>query len=117
MYQPKIRDEFIPRLYHLAKALHIPMTRLVNGILEHGLVRLEQGAEHVQEPPLEPYRKKGGRKEGRAKPTSGSYGGFRVEGFISSCVHGKGRSAPDRQFYCINGRPCEPAKVRFTREL
>jgi hypothetical protein len=38
MYQPKIRDDLIPRLYRLAKALNIPMTRLVNHILEHGIV-------------------------------------------------------------------------------
>ena len=49
MYQPKIRDDLIPRLYHLAKALNIPMTRLVNLILEHGIARVEQGEENVSE--------------------------------------------------------------------
>ncbi|ROT82921.1 hypothetical protein C7M84_023906 [Penaeus vannamei] len=34
-----------------------------------------------------------------------------LEGFISSCEHGQGRSASDRQFYFINSRPCDPAKV------
>ncbi|XP_042870177.1 mismatch repair endonuclease PMS2-like [Penaeus japonicus] len=36
---------------------------------------------------------------------------FTLEGFISSCEHGQGRSASDRQFYFINSRPCDPAKV------
>lgn len=36
---------------------------------------------------------------------------FQFEGFISSCVHGQGRSCADRQYYFINGRPCDPAKV------
>jgi len=34
-----------------------------------------------------------------------------VSGFVSSCVHGEGRSAADRQFLFINGRPCDNAKV------
>jgi hypothetical protein len=58
MYQPKIRDDLIPRLYHLAKALDIPMTRLVNHILEHGIARVEQGAEHVSDASTTVYRKK-----------------------------------------------------------
>lgn len=36
---------------------------------------------------------------------------FQLEGFISSCSHGQGRSCADRQFYFINGRPCDPSKV------
>lgn len=36
---------------------------------------------------------------------------FRLEGFVSSCAHGVGRSCADRQFYFINGRPCDPTKV------
>jgi hypothetical protein len=46
MDQPQIRDALITRLYRLAKALYIPMTGLVNPILEHGMVRIEHGAEH-----------------------------------------------------------------------
>lgn len=33
---------------------------------------------------------------------------FRFEGYVSSCNHGSGRSARDRQFFFINGRPCDP---------
>lgn len=51
MYSPKIREELIPQLYRLAKGLHIPMTRLVNALLAHGIERIEQGVEHVREPP------------------------------------------------------------------
>jgi hypothetical protein len=63
VYQPKIRDELIHRLYRLAKALNMPMTRLVNHILEHGIVRVEQGAEHVREASTTTYQRKKRRKE------------------------------------------------------
>lgn len=36
---------------------------------------------------------------------------FTLEGVVSSCAHGQGRSSTDRQFYFINSRPCDPAKV------
>jgi len=35
----------------------------------------------------------------------------KLEGFISSPVHGEGRGAPDRQFYFVNSRPCDPTKL------
>ncbi|XP_043241168.1 mismatch repair endonuclease PMS2-like [Amphibalanus amphitrite] len=34
-----------------------------------------------------------------------------VQGLVSSCEHGKGRSATDRQFIAINGRPCDHTKI------
>jgi DNA mismatch repair protein PMS2 len=37
---------------------------------------------------------------------------FQLEGCISSCAHGQGRSATDRQFFYVNSRPCEPTKVK-----
>lgn len=33
------------------------------------------------------------------------------ECYVSSCSHSMGRSAPDRQFFYVNGRPCDPVKV------
>lgn len=36
---------------------------------------------------------------------------FTLEGHISKCTHGCGRSANDRQYYYINSRPCEPKKI------
>ncbi|TRY68853.1 hypothetical protein TCAL_03216 [Tigriopus californicus] len=36
---------------------------------------------------------------------------LKLEGFISSCSHGSGRSSTDRQFYFINHRPCDPTKI------
>ncbi|XP_069066255.1 mismatch repair endonuclease PMS2 [Pleurodeles waltl] len=36
---------------------------------------------------------------------------YTITGFISRCDHGVGRSATDRQFFFINQRPCDPAKV------
>lgn len=33
MYSPKISEDFIPALYHIAKAQQRPMTQLVNEIL------------------------------------------------------------------------------------
>ncbi|KAK8788425.1 hypothetical protein V5799_021796, partial [Amblyomma americanum] len=37
--------------------------------------------------------------------------GIRIEGYISSCAHGSGRSSSDRQFVFVNSRPCEMAKL------
>jgi len=58
LYQPQIKDEHIRQLYQWAKRLEMPMTRLVNALLAHGLARLEQGVEHVSEPPAQPYRRR-----------------------------------------------------------
>ncbi|XP_057367591.1 mismatch repair endonuclease PMS2-like [Daphnia carinata] len=37
---------------------------------------------------------------------------FQFEGFVSSCAHGQGRSCADRQYYFMNGRPCDPSKIQ-----
>ena len=58
MYQPRIEDEHIKQLYQWAKRLETPMTRLVNALLAHALVRLEQGVENVSERPAVSYSKK-----------------------------------------------------------
>jgi hypothetical protein len=58
MYQPRIEDEHIRALYQWAKRLEMPMTCLINVLLAHALVRLEQGVENVSEPPAVSYRKK-----------------------------------------------------------
>nr|XP_044999278.1 mismatch repair endonuclease PMS2 isoform X2 [Jaculus jaculus] len=43
---------------------------------------------------------------------------FHISGFISRCTHGVGRSSTDRQFFFINQRPCDPAKVsRLVNEV
>lgn len=63
MYQPKIEDEHIRALYQWAKRLEMPMTRLVNALLAHALVRLEQGAEQVRDPPGRTYRRRKPRSE------------------------------------------------------
>lgn len=43
---------------------------------------------------------------------------FCISGFISRCTHGVGRSSTDRQFFFINRRPCDPAKVsRLVNEV
>ncbi|KAK3852034.1 hypothetical protein Pcinc_041360 [Petrolisthes cinctipes] len=34
-----------------------------------------------------------------------------LEGWVSSCAHGLGRPSPDRQFYFVNSRPCDPTRV------
>ncbi|XP_062619976.1 mismatch repair endonuclease PMS2-like [Saccostrea cucullata] len=36
---------------------------------------------------------------------------FRIEGYVSKCAHGVGRSATDRQFLFINKRPFDSAKI------
>ncbi|KAK7592955.1 hypothetical protein V9T40_007707 [Parthenolecanium corni] len=43
---------------------------------------------------------------------------FRLEGYISSCEHGSGRSSADRQFIFINSRPCDLSKIiKLTNEI
>ena len=74
LYQPKIADEHIQQLYQWAKRLGIPMTRLVNRLLAHGLTRLEHGVENVSEPVGHDYarktpRTKRGARSGTHKPT------------------------------------------------
>jgi hypothetical protein len=63
LYQPKIADEHIRQLYQWAKRLQMPMTRLVNALLAHGLTRLEQGVENVSDPPATTYRRRNKRSE------------------------------------------------------
>ena len=58
MYQPKIEEEHIRALYQWGKRLNMPMTRLVNALLAHALVRLEQGVEQVSDPPARTYRRR-----------------------------------------------------------
>ncbi|KMY93978.1 mismatch repair endonuclease PMS2 isoform X1 [Drosophila simulans] len=36
---------------------------------------------------------------------------FQLDGFISSCRHGAGRSSRDRQFFFVNSRPCDPKNI------
>ncbi|KAH8407632.1 hypothetical protein KR222_008283, partial [Zaprionus bogoriensis] len=36
---------------------------------------------------------------------------FQLQGYISSCRHGAGRSTRDRQFFFVNSRPCEPKNI------
>jgi hypothetical protein len=37
MYSPKIREDLVSQLYHLARARRVRMTRLVNEVLEEYL--------------------------------------------------------------------------------
>jgi len=37
--------------------------------------------------------------------------GVDFAGCLSSCMHGKGRGSPDRQFFYVNERPCDWPKV------
>jgi DNA mismatch repair ATPase MutL len=36
---------------------------------------------------------------------------FKIEGYISNCAHGSGRSAPDRQYLYINKRPLDNSRM------
>ena len=58
MYSPKIGDDLIPQLYRLAKGLNMPMTRLVNALLAHGIARVEQGIEKVNDILADEYPRK-----------------------------------------------------------
>lgn len=37
---------------------------------------------------------------------------MKVRGYISKFTIGNGRTSPDRQFFFINGRPCNPTKIQ-----
>jgi hypothetical protein len=41
MYQPLIRDELIRKLYRVSRAHEMPMTKMLNTILERALEELE----------------------------------------------------------------------------
>jgi hypothetical protein len=63
LYQPKIADEHIRTLYQWAKRLEVPLTHLLNTLLEHALLRLEQGVENVSEATLDAYRRRQPRRK------------------------------------------------------
>lgn len=42
-YSPKIREDLVHILYHLAKRQRVPMTRLVNEIIENYLQQMKGG--------------------------------------------------------------------------
>ena len=46
MYSPKIKEELIPVLYRLAMEMKIPMTRLVNSLIEKSLEVIERSKDH-----------------------------------------------------------------------
>jgi len=48
MYSPKIREDYVPILYRLSKLKGVPMTRLVNGIIEDYLDDLEKGVRELR---------------------------------------------------------------------
>lgn len=54
MYSPKIKEEHIPKLYHLAKSKKMAMTKLVNKIIAEYLAK-EAKASTVHEP-QKPWR-------------------------------------------------------------
>jgi hypothetical protein len=39
MYSPKIRPEIVRELYHIRKAEKVPMTKIVNEVLEDYLIK------------------------------------------------------------------------------
>ena len=46
MYSPKIKEELIPVLYRVAREMKIPMTRLVNSLIEKSLEAIERSKDH-----------------------------------------------------------------------
>ena len=42
MYQPKVRDDLIRRLYRLGQVLDVPMTSLASVLLEMGIKSMER---------------------------------------------------------------------------
>ncbi|XP_045141741.1 mismatch repair endonuclease PMS2 isoform X2 [Echinops telfairi] len=78
-----------------------------------GQKQLQSLLPFVQRPPSEPVCEEYGLRWPAARPNL-----FCISGFISKCTHGIGRSSTERQFFFINGRPCDPAKVsRLVNEV
>ncbi|XP_075035760.1 mismatch repair endonuclease PMS2 [Mixophyes fleayi] len=71
-----------------------------------GQKQLQSLIPFVQLPPSESVCEEYG-----LNPTDLPDGFYNITGYISRSDHGVGRSATDRQFYFINQRPCDPAKV------
>lgn len=46
MYSPKIKEELISSLYQLAKDQGVPMTKLVNDMLEREVKKIERSKDH-----------------------------------------------------------------------
>ena len=46
MYSPKIKEELISTLYRIAKDQGVPMTRLVNDMLEREVKKIERSKCH-----------------------------------------------------------------------
>ncbi|MBM4465265.1 MAG: hypothetical protein FJ014_06925 [Chloroflexi bacterium] len=49
MYSPKVPEEFVPRLWRLARERGIPMTHLVRDAVSQYLATQEGGKNHGQE--------------------------------------------------------------------
>ncbi|XP_046945120.1 mismatch repair endonuclease PMS2 isoform X1 [Lynx rufus] len=78
-----------------------------------GQKQLQSLIPFVQLPPSDSVCEEYGLSHGDALQTL-----FRISGFISHCAHGVGRSSTDRQFFFVNRRPCDPAKVsRLVNEV
>ncbi|KAL1768338.1 mismatch repair endonuclease PMS2 [Sigmodon hispidus] len=71
-----------------------------------GQKQLQSLIPFVQLPPSDSVCEEYGLSYSKTQPNL-----FRISGFISRCTHGTGRSSTDRQFFFINQRPCDPAKV------
>jgi pyruvoyl-dependent arginine decarboxylase (PvlArgDC) len=61
MYSPKIREKYVPILYRLSKLKRVPMTKLVNGIIEDYLDNVEKAARELRAKEItnEMFKKRG----------------------------------------------------------
>ena len=53
MYSPKIRDYLVPKLYKIARAKKVPMTRLVSKIIADAISKIEVIETVIMEPTSE----------------------------------------------------------------
>jgi len=58
MYSPKIKEEFIRKLYYIARAKRLPMTSLVNEIISAAIKDIEIEEQVVRETPERMIEKK-----------------------------------------------------------
>ncbi len=73
-YTPKIREDLIPILYHLAKRKGMPMTRLVNEIIENYINQIEGALREMKSREIAKHLSERRQNEKEKRATKGNYG-------------------------------------------
>jgi len=73
-YTPKIREDLIHILHHLAKRKGIPMTRLVNEIIENYINQIEDALREMKAKEITKHLSERRQNEKEKRATKGNYG-------------------------------------------